>query len=63
MELSIKCCESFNKIMHLFKWFSYQDDNGNTGYVMPYLESNDNKRLRINNCPVCGKNIRNIELK
>ena len=64
MEASIKCCESFGNIRHQFEWFSYQDDKGRKVYIMPYLIACDGfTRLRINYCPTCGKQIREIELK
>lgn len=49
---------------HHFDWFSYQDDNGKKVYCMPVLKSCDgHTKLRINHCPSCGKEVRNIELR
>lgn len=64
MELSIKCCEYFNKIRHHFNWYSYQNESGEKVRCMPSLTSSDGCTvLRINHCPSCGKEIRNIEMK
>lgn len=64
MKQTIKCCDFFGKMRHHFDWFSYQDDNGKKVYCMPFLKSCDGyTKLRINNCPSCGKEVRNIELR
>jgi hypothetical protein len=64
MKQTIKCCDFFGKMRHHFDWFSYQDDNGQKVYCMPVLKSCDgHTKLRINHCPSCGKEVRNIELR
>lgn len=64
MELSIECCQSFNKIRHQFDWFSFEDEKGVTFRIMPHLKASDTRtKIRINHCPICGKNIRSIELR
>ena len=64
MEQSIKCCDFFGKMRHHFEWFSYQDDDNKKVRCMPVLKSCDGiTKLRINYCPSCGKEVRNIELR
>ena len=64
MEASIKCCEWFPRMMNQFDWFSFLDDKGDKIYCMPCVKDlDDNRQLRVNYCPSCGKEVRGIELK
>ena len=56
------CCEYFPKIAYRFGWFSYTDDNNRQVYLMPHITENDGERIRVNNCPVCGTEIRDISI-
>ena len=51
------CCEVFPKLIPLFNWFTYVEDNGNKMLCMPYLEIRGEK-WRVNYCPSCGKEVR-----
>ncbi len=60
-----KCCESFDKIENELGWYSYDEDNEEetTIYLMPYILSHkDGNKYRVNFCPSCGKDIRNIKI-
>lgn len=53
------CCNTFEKLIIRFNWMKLAE----TGeYIMPYLQVGDIK-YRINNCPSCGKEVRNIQIK
>ena len=54
------CCETFKKISKSFNWFSYSV-NGNSILCMPYIQVGEIK-YRVNNCPSCGVEIRDIEI-
>lgn len=54
------CCETFEKMLGLFGWFRVEYNEG-TYYTMPYLEHSGVK-WRVNNCPSCGAEVRDIEL-
>ena len=63
MKLSIECCESFVQIIPQLTWMSFtRDEDGEKIYVMPTLRGSDNNRYRINHCPVCGAEVRSIEI-
>ena len=55
------CCESFKDFIPLLNWFAY-DDIGVKIYVMPYMQIEQSNKLRVNYCPSCGTEIRDIEL-
>ena len=57
------CCNYFNKIKHHFKWLSTEDENDNKVFIMPHLMCDKNiERVRIQKCPSCGENIREMQL-
>ena len=47
--------------MHLFCWFSFEEKekSGEKVFVMPCLSET---KFRINNCPSCGAEVRNIQI-
>lgn len=55
------CCDAFKDFIPMFNWFAY-DDKGVKIYVMPCMQVEQSNKLRINHCPSCGANIRDIEL-
>jgi hypothetical protein len=55
------CCESFKDFIPFFYWMNYCDDD-KIIYIMPYHDVNDDYKLRVNHCPSCGAEIRDIEL-
>ena len=57
-ELNKVCCDVFKKNIHNFRWFKleYQND---IEYVMPHILGT---MYRINFCPSCGKEVRDIIL-
>lgn len=57
----IICCGYFEKLLQNFGWFSIQTDEGEK-LCMPYMLAGSEK-IRVNNCPVCGKEVRSIEIK
>ena len=50
------CCSSFENIVKEFGWFKIEEPKM---YVMPYIKGT---YYRINNCPSCGKYIRDIHI-
>jgi len=54
------CCESFKHFIPLFNWMTYNLEGAK--YIMPHIIVNDNYKLRVNYCPSCGAEIRDIEL-
>lgn len=55
------CCENFTKIALRFNWMSYTDEaDGKTVFVMPHIK--EQERWRVNYCPICGGNVRDIKL-
>lgn len=48
------CCEILEKLN--IKWMR----TGDGSKCMPYTRSDDNTMYRVNYCPSCGKNIRDI---
>lgn len=61
--MSKYCCEVLPKILQEFNWFTYTDEKLNENrYVMPYIETREGNKWKINHCPSCGENIRSINL-
>jgi len=56
------CCNYFPKIAIRFAWFSYLDGKGGKVFLMPCLYDNEEQRIRVNHCPVCGADVRSIEI-
>ena len=56
------CCEPFKQIIHKVNWFSYTNDEGEIIMVMPNVIGTDGNKYRINHCPSCGSNIRELKL-
>jgi hypothetical protein len=57
-EIDVFCCDFFKNNFKQYGWFSL----GNLGeqqFLMPYILGTNN---RINFCPSCGKEVRNIIL-
>ena len=50
------CCKAFPSFIPTFCWIKLNND-----YIMPYTESKG-ERLRINYCPSCGSNVRDISI-
>ena len=57
MEKDKICCDAFLKIAPHLGWFMLDDK-----FIMPYI-ANTRPQLRVNFCPSCGKEVRDIELK
>lgn len=63
MEDKKYCCNVLPKILCEFNWFSYTDDKTNEDmYVMPYIETRQGDKWKINHCVSCGSNIKSIRL-
>jgi hypothetical protein len=56
------CCESFAKLIPQINWFSYTDDDGVIIMLMPCFIGSDNNKYRINHCPTCGTDVRQLKL-
>lgn len=59
------CCDILKYSLSLFYWMTYIDyeDEGKIKYIMPYIyDKEKEKKYRVNHCPSCGANIRDIEL-
>ena len=57
------CCEVFEEFIITFSWFELKADNKNEIdlMIMPYKEIKGVK-YRINHCPSCGGNVRDITI-
>jgi hypothetical protein len=55
------CCNEFQKLLHNFGWFSLPAEGGDK-LCMPYMYNTLNEKIRVNNCPVCGANVRDIQI-
>ena len=55
------CCESFKHFINIFYWMTYFDKTDKIKYIMPYTYE-DGIKYRVNHCPSCGAEIRDIEL-
>ena len=51
----------FYETVHLYDWMRFGEEGSNS-FTLPNVEMNGT-RMRINNCPYCGKEIGSIELK
>ena len=56
------CCGNFEKILDSFGWFSYEDDNGDTIMLMPYLVDSGSTLRRVTHCPICGAYVRDVKI-
>ena len=54
------CCDYFPGLLACFHWFYYTDDNEVNYYLMPNLRNDKGEKIRVNHCPVCGTEIRDI---
>ena len=59
MRLS-ETCDGFKLVAGKFMWFSVKT-NGKLLYVMPSIMI-DAAYIRVNNCPVCGKEVRDLQI-
>ncbi len=50
------CCKWFPSFVPTFCWMKLDGD-----YIMPYTESKGVK-LRVNYCPSCGSNVRDVSI-
>jgi hypothetical protein len=57
-QTSVMCCDSFKKNIHNFGWFKL-DHLGEEQYLMPHILGTN---YRINFCPSCGKEVRDVVL-
>jgi len=53
------CCEAFPVFAKKVSWMSF-NDKGSFVLLMPYFA--DDKNYRVNFCPNCGKEIRDIQI-
>jgi len=62
---SVICCGSFEKYAKQFSWMTFEDDEGNTKYLLPHINvicvNYDTIKMRVNNCPTCGIEVRGVE--
>ena len=56
------CCEPFKRFIHQLSWFSYTNDEGEIIILMPCFIGSDNNKYRINHCPTCGADVRQLKL-
>jgi len=56
------CCEYFPRIARAFLWHSYTDEYGKENFLIPCLRDEYNQKIRVNNCPVCGAEVRGITI-
>ena len=54
--MEIICCGNFEKMVHAFNWMILDDFA-----LMPYIP-NGNLKLRVNNCPSCGAEVRSVKI-
>jgi hypothetical protein len=55
------CCEPFAKLIHQINWFSYTNDEGEIIMLMPCFIGSDGNKYRINYCPTCGADVRQLK--
>jgi hypothetical protein len=56
------CCDAFKQIIPTFQWMTYAEgDKKGEAYLMPHIDV-DGHKWRVNHCPVCGKEVRSIEI-
>jgi len=53
-------CKHIEKIQNSFKWMITDDKRSR---LMPHLGINDHENIRVNFCPVCGVNCRDVQIK
>jgi len=51
-------CGKFTEALREFKWYEYEE-KGEIYILMPCLK---NTELRVNHCPVCGGDVRGIQM-
>ena len=61
MESTKPCCETLKDNIKLFRWMLFEGPP--KMLLMPYLPVAEDIQIRINFCPFCGKEIRDITLK
>jgi hypothetical protein len=63
---AVICCGSFEKYAKQFKWMILDQECEERKYIMPHINIIDEKydtiKMRVNHCPTCGFEVRNIEL-
>jgi len=57
---AVSCCDAFLRMAPFFRWMTH--DGGET-LSMPYILDTDvdGTRWRVNYCPSCGKEVRNMD--
>jgi hypothetical protein len=60
--MTILCCDSFKQLTHEINWFRYTDEDGVIIMLMPCFIGSDNNKYRINHCPTCGTDVRQLKL-
>lgn len=56
------CCDAFKELIPKFQWMTYADgDKKGEVFLMPHFDIEGHK-WRVNHCPVCGKEVRSIEI-
>lgn len=55
------CCDVFPKLFNKINWFTY-NSQGVQIFNMPHFITNGGERLRINHCPTCGADVRQLKL-
>lgn len=55
------CCQVLPEILNHFQWMS-ADFEGEKKLLMPHFNTHGNIRYRVNHCPSCGAEIRDIEI-
>lgn len=57
------CCKVLPEILKEFNWFTYNDEKTNEEvFLMPYIETREGVKWKINHCPSCGENIKSIKV-
>ena len=60
MITSCNCtCGSFVKILDSFRWFEFDDSKGTDDDIL-LMPTIGEKKYRVNHCPVCGGDVRNM---
>jgi hypothetical protein len=63
------CCEPFKQLIHQINWFSSAqrvqcrdtNDDGEKIILMPCFIGSDGNKYRINHCPTCGADVRQLK--
>lgn len=57
-EITADCCEVWPRILHAFRWMAFADFPELR--AMPHVHGADGTDWRVNHCPACGVELREV---